>query len=58
MVGYEEFQQKARKMLNENGCDENEIGMLDRLKTYLMINAQTMMVLGRGSYCKNVDHRQ
>ena len=58
LVGYEEFQQKARKMLNENGCDEKEIGMLDRLKTYLMINAQTMMDRGEGSYCKNVDHRQ
>lgn len=52
LVGYEEFQQKARKMLNENGCDEKEIGMLDRLKTYLMINVQTMMNRGEDHIAK------
>lgn len=52
LVGYEEFQQKARKMLNENGCDEKEIGMLDRLKTYLMINVQTMMDRGEDHIAK------
>ncbi len=52
LAGYEEFQQKARKMLNENGCDEKEIGMLDRLKTYLMINVQTMMDRGEDHIAK------
>ena len=39
-------------MLNENGCDEKEIGMLDRLKTYLMINVQTMMDRGEDHIAK------
>ena len=42
LVNYEDFQQEARKHLNENGYDEKGISALDRLKTYLMINMQTM----------------
>lgn len=42
LVNYEDFQQEARKLLNENGYDEKGISALDRLKTYLMINMQTM----------------
>lgn len=42
LVTYEDYQQEARKLLNENGYDEKGIGALDRLKTYLMINMQTM----------------
>ncbi|HIS26004.1 MAG TPA: hypothetical protein IAA57_03735 [Candidatus Pullilachnospira intestinigallinarum] len=42
LTAYEDFQQEARKLLNENGYDEKGIGALDRLKTYLMINMQTM----------------
>ena len=41
-MNYEDFQQEARKLLNENGYDEKGISALDRLKTYLMINMQTM----------------
>ena len=40
LVNYEDFQQEARKLLNENGYDEKGISALDRLKTYLMINMQ------------------
>lgn len=42
LTSYEDFQQEARKLLNENGYDEKGISALDRLKTYLMINMQTM----------------
>lgn len=42
LVTYEDYQQEARKLLNENGYDEKGISALDRLKTYLMINMQTM----------------
>lgn len=49
---YEDFQQEARKMLNENGFDEKGIGAFDRLKTYLMINMQTMMDAGEDHIAK------
>lgn len=42
LAAYENFQQAARKLLNESGYDEKGISALDRLKTYLMINMQTM----------------
>ena len=29
-------------MLNENGCDEKGLGTFDKVKTYLMVNVQTM----------------
>ena len=39
---YQEIHRAAKSMLNENGYDEKGIGAFDKLKTYLMINMQTM----------------
>lgn len=39
---YREFNKEARGLLEERGHNEKSIGMFDRLKTYLMINLQTM----------------
>ena len=41
--GYKEIHQAAQKALNENGYDEKGIGTLDKIKTYLMINMQTLI---------------
>ncbi|NLN81337.1 MAG: hypothetical protein GX136_02135 [Clostridiales bacterium] len=40
--GYEEIHRTARKMLNENGYDEKGIGSFEKIRTYLMINLQTL----------------
>lgn len=42
LTGYEDFQQEARKMLNSNGYDEKGISAFEKIRTYLMINIQTM----------------
>lgn len=52
LTEYEDFQQETRKKLNENGFDEKGIGAFDRLKTYLMINMQTMMDAGEEHIAK------
>ncbi|NCA91729.1 hypothetical protein EOM82_00535 [bacterium] len=39
---YREIHRTAQKRLNENGYDEKGIGALDKIKTYLMINMQTL----------------
>jgi len=39
---YKEIHDAAQKALNENGYDEKGIGALDKIKTYLMINMQTL----------------
>lgn len=40
--GYEEFQNTARRMLEENGYDEKEISAFSKISTYLMINMQLL----------------
>ena len=40
--GYEEFQDTARRMLEENGFDEKEISAFSKISTYLMINMQLL----------------
>lgn len=40
---YREINEAARVLLNTNGYDEKGISALDKIKTYLMINMQTMM---------------
>lgn len=42
MKEYEAFHEKAKEMLNENGFDEKGIAAFEKLKTYLMINFQTL----------------
>jgi len=39
---YKEIHCAAQKALNENGQDEKGISTMDKIKTYLMINMQTM----------------
>jgi hypothetical protein len=39
---YKQIHLAAQKALNENGIDEKGISTLDKIKTYLMINMQTM----------------
>lgn len=39
---YEEIHSAARKMLNENGYDEKGISAMEKIRTYLMLNIQTM----------------
>lgn len=39
---YKEIHDAARKSLNENGYDEKGISALNKIKTYLMINMQTL----------------
>jgi ubiquinone biosynthesis protein COQ9 len=39
---YERFNQKAKKMLNEHGFDEQGITRMDKAKTYMAINMQTL----------------
>lgn len=41
-ANYEEFHEKARDMLNENGFDEKGISLFEKIRTYLMINFQTL----------------
>lgn len=40
---YREINSIARSMLNKNGYDEKGIGTMERLRTYLMLNIQTLM---------------
>ncbi len=40
--GYLELHNKAKEFLNENGTDEKGLSMLEKMKTYWMINMQTI----------------
>ena len=40
--GYEEFHQAAKELLNEHGYDEKGLGIMEKARTYFMINLQTM----------------
>lgn len=40
---YREINTTAKVLLNTNGYDEKGVGALDKMKTYLMINMQTMI---------------
>ena len=40
--GYEGFHTQAKEKLNENGLDEKGLNAFEKVKTYLMINMQTM----------------
>ncbi len=42
LTGYEEFHKRARRMLNQNGYDEKGLNTFEKVKTYFMVNAQTM----------------
>lgn len=40
--GYRDIHAKAKELLNKNGYDEKGIGLLTKVRTYLMINVQTL----------------
>lgn len=40
--GYEEFHRQAKQMLNENGYDEKGLNTFEKIRTYLMVNLQTL----------------
>lgn len=42
LTGYEEFHKRARRLLNQNGYEEEGLTGLEKLRTYLMVNLQTM----------------
>lgn len=42
MKEYQKINAEARKLLEENGCDEKGLGALEKIRTYLMIDFQTM----------------
>jgi len=39
---YQDIHRAAKEALNKNGYDEKGIGAFDKIKTYLMINIQTL----------------
>lgn len=39
---YQDIHRAAKEALNKNGYDEKGIGAFDKIKTYLMINMQTL----------------
>lgn len=42
LAEYQDINTSAKRLLNTNGYDEKGISALDKMKTYLMINMQTM----------------
>lgn len=42
LTGYEEFHKRARQMLNQNGYDEKGLNAFEKIRTYLMVNVQTV----------------
>lgn len=42
LSGYERFHNDAGRMLNENGYDEKGLNAFEKIRTYLMVNLQTM----------------
>lgn len=43
LAGYEKFKKQAGELLREQGCEEKELSGMEKVKTYLMLNLQTMM---------------
>lgn len=42
LQGYEKIHNEARTLLNESGFDEKGLNMFEKVRTYLMINLQTL----------------
>ena len=42
LAEYEKINTEAKAMLNQHGCEEKGINSFDKMKTYLMINIQTL----------------
>lgn len=42
LTGYEKFHKEARQLLNQNGYDEKGLNAFEKIRTYLMVNMQTL----------------
>ena len=42
LEGYRKFHNEAKEILNKNGYDEKGLGTFEKIRTYLMVNLQTM----------------
>lgn len=42
LKGYQEMEREAVRLLEENGCDEKGLSRFEKLRTYLMIDLQTL----------------
>ena len=42
LEGYRKFHSEAREILNRNGYDEKGLGTFEKIRTYLMVNLQTL----------------
>lgn len=42
LAEYREINSEANKRLEQNGCEEKGLGSFEKIRTYLMINMQTM----------------
>lgn len=42
LKGYQDVEEKAKQLLNENGCDEKGISTMEKIRTYFMINMKTL----------------
>ena len=42
LEGYRKFHNEAKDILNRNGYDEKGLGTFEKMRTYLMVNLQTM----------------
>lgn len=42
LKGYQDVEEKAKELLNENGCDEKGISTMEKIRTYFMINMKTL----------------
>ena len=43
LEGYEDFKRKAGELLCQQNCEKKELSGMEKIKTYLMMNLQTMM---------------
>lgn len=42
LEGYRSMEDQAKKLLEENGCDEKGLTAFEKIRTYLMIDLQTL----------------
>ena len=42
LIGYRKFHKEARDILNRNGYDEKGLSTFEKVRTYLMVNLQTL----------------
>lgn len=58
LEGYCKFHSEARDLLNRNGYDEKGLGTFEKIRTYLMVNLQTMADASTSPHRQNADPGQ